>query len=109
MTSGVYLIHFSEPYKHARHYVGYADDIQRRFREHKKGQGARLCEVVVEAGIKLHLVRTWPGADREFERKLHSRGKSIFCPLCNEAHWFKNMPQPKAKDDLSNDVDFWSK
>lgn len=23
----VYLLHFSQPYKHARHYLGYADDL----------------------------------------------------------------------------------
>ena len=27
--SGVYLIHLDEPYFHARHYVGYADDVGR--------------------------------------------------------------------------------
>lgn len=94
MTSGVYLIHFDQPYKHARHYVGYSDNIEERVALHQNGQGARLCEVVVNAGIGLQLVRTWEGADRHFERKIHGRGKSIYCPICNRKHWLRNLPQP---------------
>lgn len=95
MTSGVYLIHFDEPYKHAAHYVGYSDNIEERIALHQKGQGSRLCEVVVGAGIGLTLVRTWEGADRHFERKIHGRGKSVYCPICNKSHWMKHLPLAK--------------
>lgn len=70
MMQGVYVIHFSQPLKHAKHYIGYADDIERRFREHKKGRGARLTQVVVDAGIHLVLANVFPNADRTFERRL---------------------------------------
>ena len=100
MTSGVYLIHFDEPYKHAAHYVGYADDIEARFELHRKGQGSRLCEVVVEAGIGLQLVRVWPGRDRHFERKLHGRGKRIYCPVCNSRHYYRHAPVASTLPDV---------
>ena len=28
----VYLLHFSEPYKHARHYTGWTEDLPRAWR-----------------------------------------------------------------------------
>ncbi len=80
----VYLIHFDQPYKHARHYLGYASDVSARLQLHASGQGARLMQVIVEAGITWRLARTWSGG-RDFERKLKSRKKaSELCPFCKE-------------------------
>ena len=73
---GCYLICLDQPYFHARHYVGFANDIQRRIQTHRKGQGSPL----LAAGIDFRLVRVWPGADRHFERKLHNRHGSRLCP-----------------------------
>ena len=79
----VYLLHFDAPYKHARHYVGWASDLTARLIEHQTGRGARLMEVVIDAGRSFTLARTWPGTDRAFERKLHRRKASPrLCPLC---------------------------
>ena len=39
---GCYLICLDQPYFHARHYVGFSDDIQRRIQTHRKGQGSPL-------------------------------------------------------------------
>src|ERR1022692_3195850 len=47
----VYLIHFDRPYKHARHYIGWALDVRRRLTEHAAGRGAHLLAVVKAAGI----------------------------------------------------------
>lgn len=80
---GVYLLHFQPSYKHARHYLGYADDIERRLQEHRSGQGARLTEVAMHAGCELMLVRTWPDRGRHFERKLKRRKNAPkLCPIC---------------------------
>ena len=50
MTGPVYLLHFDQPYKHARHYVGWtARNVKRRLAEHEAGRGARLLAVVREA------------------------------------------------------------
>src|SRR5947209_5512226 len=79
----VYLLHFNELFKHAKHYLGYANDVEHRLDQHQHGCGARLMEVVVQAGITFELARTWPG-DRSTERKLkgyHSGCK--LCPICN--------------------------
>jgi len=80
----VYLIHFDRPYKHAQHYIGFTDNLEQREHAHQcTCDGARLLQVVREAGIEFHVVRTWPDGDRTFERKLKNRKKSSeLCPVC---------------------------
>src|ERR1039457_4312684 len=82
-TAGtVYLIHFDQPYKHARHYIGWALDVRRRLTEHAAGRGANLMSVVRAAGITGQLARTWPG-DRHRERAIKNQGGARRrCPLC---------------------------
>ena len=86
---GVYLIHFERPYKHARHYMGYADDIHNRLVAHGEGRGARLMEVIRDAGIPWRLARVWEGKGRVWERKLKNRKHApALCPVCNPDHAF---------------------
>lgn len=79
----VYLIHFNQPYKHARHYLGFTDDLEARLSQHAHGNGARLMAVIHAAGITWQLARTWEG-DRKRERRLkHQHHSARLCPLCN--------------------------
>ena len=97
-AKGVYLIHLDTPLSHARHYIGYADDIYRRVSTHKKGQGARMLQVCVERGISFRLVRTWPKRNRHYERQLKNRKNAkVLCPVCNpfSAHNYPTCRQPK--------------
>ena len=84
----IYLIHFSRPFKHARHYLGYAEDIDARLARHYNGRGSRLCQIVAEAGIELTIVRKWNG-DRKRERAIKNLGRSgcVLCPICNPNGW----------------------
>jgi predicted GIY-YIG superfamily endonuclease len=86
----VYLLHFTESYRHAKHYTGYARDeraLERRLRHHRNGSGARLMQVVTEAGIGFTVARTWPDGDRDKERRLkRSGGASRYCPVCRATH-----------------------
>jgi predicted GIY-YIG superfamily endonuclease len=83
----VYLIHFEEPFHHARHYIGFCEEnLDQRMECHRRGDGAKLMRAVSKAGIPWKVVRTWPDGDRNFERKLKNRHKSQdFCPICKEA------------------------
>lgn len=87
---GVYLIHFEKKVsdKHTcQHYIGYADNIARRFADHVSGNGARLTQVAGERGIPFRVVAIWPGQDRNFERRLHNRkGSPKMCPICKCVH-----------------------
>jgi len=81
--TGVYLIHIEPAYKHAKHYLGWSPEIDARFNAHVAGKGARLTEVVTEAGCVLALVRVWEDAGRDLERRLKSWHKSPqLCPIC---------------------------
>ena len=78
----VYLVHFSAPYRHARHYTGWTADLDSRLAEHQAGRGARLLQVITQAGIEWTLARTWQGT-RERERQLKRQGgASRRCPIC---------------------------
>ncbi len=78
----VYLLHFARPFKHAKHYMGFAEDLNARLERHRTGNGSRLMEVITKAGIDFELARTWPG-DRTLERKLKKRKDATrLCPIC---------------------------
>jgi predicted GIY-YIG superfamily endonuclease len=53
----VYLLHFDRPYKHARHYIGWAEDLAARLAQHGTKAGARLLQVLREQGIGWTLAR----------------------------------------------------
>jgi predicted GIY-YIG superfamily endonuclease len=79
----VYLIHFDTPYKHARHYTGWASDLERRVADHRAGRGARLMEVIKDAGISWDVVRTWEGT-RNLERAIKDLHEAPrLCPECS--------------------------
>lgn len=77
----IYLLHFHQPYKHARHYSGWALDLEERLKEHGKAHGARLLEVAAAAGITWELAWVEVG-DRYRERQLKQRGAARRCPIC---------------------------
>lgn len=83
MTGTIYLLHLDPPYKHARHYLGWVDhDLEARLAKHRRGQGARLLEVITAAGGRAVLVRTWAG-DRTLERTMKNRRYAPrLCPVC---------------------------
>ena len=91
-----YLLHFSKPYIGTRrnpnakrvqvvsHYLGYAKrDPYERITQHQQGQGARLTQVAVNAGIELIPAQIWMSATRKDERKFKNRKNAAqLCPVC---------------------------
>jgi hypothetical protein len=86
-SSGVYLIHISPPYRHARHYLGWSYDVVGRFAEHASGRGGSpLVNAALAAGCELELVRTWVGWGRKDERRLkNTKCVPSYCPRCRAA------------------------
>ena len=84
--TGLYLLHFSRRLRHAGHYLGYADDVERRVAEHLAAgsKASPLVRAAIAAGAAVELVRTWPEGDRTLERRLkrHNHGPRL-CPVCN--------------------------
>lgn len=83
MQGTVYLLHFSRPYRHARHYLGWTSGpLEKRLARHRAGRGSRLIEVIAREGITFELARTWAGG-RDRERALKRQGGAARrCPLC---------------------------
>lgn len=76
-TGIVYILEFSEPMAHARHYIGYAESIDTvffRIKQHKRGQGANITRIAVSRGIKLSVVMFIPNCTRADERRLKNLG-----------------------------------
>jgi predicted GIY-YIG superfamily endonuclease len=91
---GVYLLHLNTPMHHARHYLGYAADIDRRIQAHGTPTGARMLQVARERGITWQLARTWKHATRTDERHLkNQKNAPRLCPLCNPKTT-KEIPNP---------------
>jgi predicted GIY-YIG superfamily endonuclease len=78
----IYLLHFDQPYKHARHYTGWTEDLLDRLDQHAAGHGARLIAVITHAGIGFTLVRTREGTRRTERAIKHAGGAVRYCPAC---------------------------
>jgi predicted GIY-YIG superfamily endonuclease len=77
----IYLLHFDEPFGHARHYLGWASNLDGRLWHHANGTGANLLRHVRRAGISWRLAATWPGT-RNDERRMKNHGHARRCPIC---------------------------
>jgi predicted GIY-YIG superfamily endonuclease len=87
ITGTIYLLHFSQPYQHVRHYTGWTLNLAERLAAHSHGSGSRLVEVISGAGISFALARTTTGT-RDKERAIKNAGGQVrYCPLCT--------PQPR--------------
>ncbi len=96
----VYLLHFNQPYRHARHYIGFTEEenLEERLAWHKKGNGARLLHVIKEAGISFQLARTWDG-ERDLEHRLKKRKNSkSLCPICRAEREKKRQDKKLKKE-----------
>ena len=83
----IYMLHFDQPYRHARHYVGWTEDLLTRLEAHATGHGARLVAVIWHAGIGFTAVRICEGT-RYTERAIKNAGGAVrYCPACTPRPW----------------------
>lgn len=80
----IYILHFEHPFKHARHYIGWTDNLEQRLTDHWNGRGSTLLKHVRMAEIGWIVAAVFPGT-RNDERKLKNRGGcSRSCPICQD-------------------------
>ncbi len=80
--SKVYLIHLDTPLKHARHYLGFSEDLLKRLQRHHTGQGAAFMKAIAKEEISWHVSRIWDG-NYELEQVLkRQHNASHLCPTC---------------------------
>ena len=97
----VYLVDFSGRTRQGRqHYLGFSSDLDRRYRQHRFGQGAAETRKAVAEGLKLTVAQTWRGTPA-LERRLKEwsrdgkKGFAGICPLC----WGSDdLPSDLARD-----------
>lgn len=88
----LYLLHFDPPYKHARHYLGYAVGLGRG-RKYASDQADGLAigahELVMAAqwgGCEITVADVLYGEGRDTQRRMRRNGSlSRFCPVCRSA------------------------
>ena len=89
--TGLYLLHFEPRYRHAGHYLGFADDVDRRVAQHRAAgeRSSPLVRAALAAGSRVDLIRVWPNGDRGLERRLKRQGGlSRHCPACRASGSF---------------------
>ena len=84
----IYLLHFDPPFHHARHYLGFTENLAQRMATHTgqnggSGYGSKLVTAARAAGSKIILARVWPDGTRDQERMKKNRGKTRICPVCD--------------------------
>jgi predicted GIY-YIG superfamily endonuclease len=84
-TGTVYLLHLSRPFGHARHYIGFTEDLEQRLAHHAAGKGSLMLARARAAGITWQLARTWPGTRARETQLKKQGGRSRLCPLCTQA------------------------
>lgn len=80
----IYLLHFSQKFKQAGHYLGSSEDVVARIHKHRTGAGSRLAAAVHREGIEMHLVRVWEGSFAEEYRLKALKNNPALCPICNQ-------------------------
>lgn len=101
--SCVYLLHLDQPYCHARHYLGWSNQLLTRLREHVAGgsRSTALLQAVAEEHIGWRLVRLWRfpsvGEGLRFEARLKRQHAShLVCPVCHPEDFDPEDPLPLA-------------
>ena len=79
----VYLLHLERSYRHARHYIGFTQNLEQRLAAHRAGRGSPLIAAAIADGIQFELAAIWEG-DRYDERRLHRQKntRARLCPMC---------------------------
>jgi hypothetical protein len=83
----MYLIQVDRPYRHARHYRRWTENLDHRLAEHHAGRGSPLIAAALTARIELQIATTSSG-DRCEERRLHRdhSSRAWLCPIGRREH-----------------------
>jgi hypothetical protein len=97
----VYLLHFDRSHRHARHYIGFTQNLEQRLADHRAGRGSPLIAAAIADGIDFQLAAIWTG-DRHDERRLRLQNntRARLCPLCIATEPVAVQPTVDLADEL---------
>lgn len=104
-TRFIYLIHFDQPFKHAKHYLGSTSNLEQRLGAHRAGgsESARLLHAVKLAGIGWTVARLWRGGRTEERRLKNLGGATRLCPVCTPGtKWGAFVPAFRPRKPIDN-------
>lgn len=96
----IYIIHFDQPFHHARHYVGYCQEggLTTRIDQHRSGTGSVLLRHLNEVGITWRVVNLIHGGDRVMERTIkRTNHVNRWCPFCRTTHGHSTYKVQRGK------------
>lgn len=102
----LYLLHSTKPLgttggNAASHYLGFAEEtkIWQRLKQHAKNQShVAIVKAFHKVGAELQLVRLWPGATRDDERRVKRHNhQALLCPICQRGN-------PRRLRSIPNDI-----
>jgi hypothetical protein len=109
----VYLFHFnaplgnlSNPRAQARHYLGFAEDLDSRIKKQLAGKGAKLVAAALKQGLVFELYH-WPACLATEKLIKRRKQTSIYCPACCAAagRAVKPLPTPPIATQLAFDLE----
>lgn len=81
----VYLLHFSEPYKHARHYIGAAPTLEivlGTVDEPTRWSSSPLLHAAHAAGVRFRLAEIHEGTNADARRLRARKHSPSWCSVC---------------------------
>lgn len=109
----VYLFHFHRPIGNlanvraqALHYVGFAEDFERRIAAQLAGKGAKLVAAALAQGIGYDLFH-WPAALAVEKLIKRTKKTALYCPACcaTAGRPVRPLPTPATQLALPLDLD----
>lgn len=95
----IYLLHFTQPYKHARHYIGVTSlTVAARMARHRTGAGATLLRRLLRDGGDFVVADVWEAdsmreAFAEERRLKRLGGGARSCSICAAARKAEGLEQ----------------
>lgn len=100
MALQIYILHFTPPYKHARHYTGISKEANLRVERHIRGTTkVRLVNVIHEQGHSISVGNMFSVPNKLSEKAL-KKGKSVpdYCSICNPKGYVEATRRFRARE-----------
>lgn len=81
----IFLLHFTKPYHHCRHYLGCSKMDYNQWIISQVSAGGGVLPAAYEAGVGLELAYEWPDGDMRLMRMIKRQNNAArYCPICKE-------------------------